>query len=185
MSRVGNKIIEIPKGVTVDVTDTGVGFQVTVKGPRGTLNRTFRPEIKVNLNGGTITLERFSNLKYIHQLHGTTRAHINNMILGVTQGFKKVLTISGTGYKAKAEANKITFNLGYSHPIVLEVPEGLKVVTPKDNRVELEGYDKETLGLFAQKIKKLRLPDPYKAKGVAYEGEVIRRKAGKAMTKGA
>jgi len=185
MSRIGNKPIELPKGVTVDIQDTVLGQKVTVKGPKGTLERTFRPEIKINLEGNILTTTRSSNLKSVHQLHGTTRAHLNNMVVGVTDGFKKVLLISGVGFKAKAEGNKITFNLGFSHDIKLDVPEGIKIATPKDNRVEVEGFDKELLGAFAQKIRMLRDPDPYKAKGVSYEGEVIRRKAGKAMTKGA
>ena len=185
MSRVGNKPVEIPKGVTIDILENTLGFLVNVKGSKGVLSRQFRPEIKINHEGTQITTERKSNLKYIHQLHGTTRAHIANMVKGVTEGFRKVLVLTGTGYKAKVEGAKITFNLGFSHPIILDVPNGIKIATPKDNRVEVEGFDKELLGAFAHKMRMLRDPDPYKAKGVAYEGEIIRRKAGKAMTKGA
>jgi large subunit ribosomal protein L6 len=185
MSRIGNKPIVIPAGVTLDIELVGAVQRVKVKGPKGELSRDFRNEIKINIEANIITTTRSSNVKFVHQLHGTTRAHLNNMVTGVTDGFKKTLLLTGVGFKAKTDGVQITFNIGYSHPVILQVPQGLKTVTPKDNRVEVEGIDKELLGLFCQKIRMLRDPDPYKAKGITYEGEVIKRKAGKAMGKGA
>lgn len=187
MSRVGKKPITIAKGVDVTVDKlAGPGYKVTVKGPKGQLSREFpHDKIKVTMDAGTITVERLSNLKSAQQLHGTVRAHINNMVTGVSTGFKKLLLLTGVGYRAVAQGDKITFTLGYSHPIEVKVPSELKAVTPKENRVEVEGYDKELLGAFCHKLRYLRDPNPYSAKGVSYDGEIIRRKPGKTMTKGA
>ena len=187
MSRVGKKPIEIAKGVDVTIDKlAGPGYRVSVKGPKGQLVRVFpHDKIKLTMEGGIITVERLSNLKSAQQLHGTVRAHINNMVTGVSTGFKKLLLLTGVGYRAVLQGNKITFTLGYSHPIEVQIPSELKVATPKDNRVEVEGYDKELLGAFCHKLRYLRDPNPYSAKGVSYDGEIIRRKPGKAMAKGA
>lgn len=187
MSRVGKKPITIAKGVDVTIDKlVGPGYKVSVKGPKGQLVRAFpHDKIKLTMEAGIITVERISNLKFAQQLHGTVRAHINNMITGVSVGFKKTLLLTGIGYRAAAVGSKITFSLGYSHPIEVQIPNDLKVVTPKDNKIEVEGYDKELLGAFCHKLRYLRDPNPYSAKGVSYEGEVIRRKPGKTMTKGA
>lgn len=187
MSRVGKKPITIAKGVDVTIDKlVGPGYRVSVKGPKGQLVREFpHDKIKLTMEAGIITVERISNLKSAQQLHGTVRAHINNMVTGVSVGFKKTLLLTGVGYRAAAAGSKITFNLGYSHPIEVQVPADLKAVTPKENKVEVEGFDKELLGAFCHKLRYLRDPNPYSAKGVSYEGEVIRRKPGKTMTKGA
>lgn len=167
----------------VTISDTPLGQKVTVKGKLGTLERIFKPSIKISMDEGIISVERSSELKSVQQLHGTTRAHIANMVEGVSNGFKKVLLITGVGYKAKAEGKKLTLNVGYSHPVEMAVPEGLTCATPKDNRIEIEGFNKETLGAFARDIRQHRTPDPYKAKGIRYDNEIVRRKAGKAMSK--
>ncbi len=184
MSRVGKKPIEIPKGVEVNIADSPAGQKVTVKGKNGTLERVFRPSINISMEDGIVNVERTSELKQVKQLHGTTRAHIANMVEGVSNGFTKVLMITGVGYKANAQGNKLVLNLGYSHPIELSVPEGLKCETPKENRIEVSGADKEKVGAFARDIRQFRTPDPYKAKGVKYKDEFVRRKSGKSMTSG-
>ncbi len=184
MSRVGRKPIEIPKGVEVKITDSSLGQKVTVKGKRGTLERLFRPSITIELEDGIVNVTRSSELKHIKQLHGTTRAHIANMVEGVSNGFKKVLMITGVGYKANVQGKMISLSLGYSHPIEVKIPDDIKCETPKDNRIEIEGANKESVGAFARDIRQYRTPDPYKAKGVRYKDEIIRRKSGKSMVAG-
>ncbi|MBP6064048.1 MAG: 50S ribosomal protein L6 [Bacteroidales bacterium] len=180
MSRVGKKPIDIPKGVTVNILDGNV---VEVKGPKGTLKRAFHPEIKIEIQDGAIICSRSSEKPYYKAIHGTTRAHLNNMVVGVTEGFSKRLMINEKTYKATAQGNKVQFDLGYSHPVILDVPQGLTVAVD-NNIVTVAGIDKEAVGAFAQKIRHLRKVDPYKVKGIIYVGEKIRRKAGKTVASG-
>jgi len=184
MSRIGRKPITIPKGVEVKITNTPLGQKVTVKGKKDTLERVFRPSIVIEQNDGIINVKRTSDLKSVKQLHGTTASHISNMLEGVSEGFKKVLMITGVGYKAKAQGKQIVLSLGYSHPVEMTIPEGILCETPKDNRIEISGANKETVGAFARDIRQWRTPDPYKAKGVRYKDEIIRRKSGKTMAAG-
>ena len=184
MSRIGNKPITIPKGVEVAITDTTLGQKVTVKGKIDTLERLFRPSIRIEQVDGTIYVKRTSELKHVKQLHGTTASHISNMIEGVSKGFSKVLMINGVGYKAKAQGKQIVINVGYSHPVEMVIPEGIKCETPKENRIEISGANKETVGAFARDIRQLRTPDPYKAKGIKYKDEIVKRKSGKTMAAG-
>lgn len=177
MSRIGKKPILIPKGVVVNILEDNV---VHVKGTKGELKREFRPEIKIELKDDQIIVERFSDKPFYKAIHGTTRALINNMILGVSKGFSKRLIINEKTYKVNVSGNKIEFNLGYSHPIIMEIPKGLSVVV-EGQVITVSGVDKEQVGAFAQKIRHLRKVDPYKVKGIIYEGEKIRRKAGKTV----
>jgi len=184
MSRIGNKPIAIPKGVEVTISKTPLGQKVTVKGKNDVLERTFRPSIVIEQNDGIINVKRTSELKQDKQLHGTTASHISNMIEGVSKGFTKVLLINGVGYKAQAQGKQIVINVGYSHPVEMKIPEGVKCETPKENRIEISGANKETVGAFARDIRQLRTPDPYKAKGIKYKDEYIKRKSGKTMAAG-
>ncbi len=181
MSRIGKKPVEIPSGVVVKI---GKDNTVTVKGPKGELKRTFHPEIKITQEGNIIKVDRPSDKPFYRALHGTTRALINNMVIGVTKGFSKKLVINEKTYKGAVKGNKIEFSLGFSHPVVLDIPDGLTVTIEKQ-LITVSGIDKELVGQFSQKIRHLRKVDPYKVKGIIYEGEKIRRKAGKALASGA
>ncbi len=181
MSRIGRKPIQIPQGVTVKL---GEGNLVTVKGPKGELKRAFHPEITIEIKDNVVTVKRPSDAPFYRALHGTTRALINNMVIGVTQGFSKRLVINEKTYKAAVKGREVEFALGFSHPVVVKIPEGIDVTVEKQ-LITVSGIDKELVGQFAQKIRHLRKVDPYKAKGIIYEGEKIRRKAGKTIAAGA
>jgi len=181
MSRIGRKPVDIPKGVTVKIEPDNT---VIVKGPKGELKRTFHPDLKITVSDNQVKVERPSDEPFYRALHGTTRALINNMVTGVTQGFSKRLIINEKTYKGEVKGETITFSLGFSHPVVVNIPKGIEVTIEKQ-LVVVSGIDKELVGQFAQKIRHLRKVDPYKAKGIIYEGEKIRRKAGKSLSAGA
>lgn len=182
MSRIGNKTITIPSGVEVNVTE---GNEVTVKGPKGTLTRQFSPLITIKIEDNTVTCTRANELKTTKQLHGTTRALINNMIVGCNENYSKTLEIEGIGYKAALEGNKLVLNLGYSHTIEYVPEEGIKVEVPNPNTIIVSGIDKQRVGEVASLIRGYRKPEPYKGKGIHYKGEHIRRKEGKTAAKAA
>lgn len=175
MSRIGLKPITIPAGVEIKYND---GL-VEVKGPKGSLTQEIGGEFKLNIEDGVLNLERPSEDKKIKALHGLYRTLIDNMVIGVTQGYSKTLKIEGTGYRASKQGNKLNLNLGFSHPIVLEDPEGITTETPDDRTIKVSGISKEKVGNYAANIRAWRKPEPYKGKGVKYEGEYIRRKVGK------
>ncbi|HWP81976.1 MAG TPA: 50S ribosomal protein L6 [Bacteroidota bacterium] len=176
MSRIGRKPIVIPKGVTVTCTQG----RVVVKGSRGELSANVHPAIDVQIKDSEIQLSRNSEEKPVKALHGLWRALIQNMIRGVSEGFSKKLEIVGVGYRAEMKGKKLQLQLGYSHPIVFGPPEGIKIEAPTQTNIVVSGPDKQLVGLVAAKIRSLRPPEPYKGKGIKYEGEYIRRKAGKA-----
>ncbi len=176
MSRIGNKAITIPAGVEVTVSE---GNEVTVKGPKGTLTRQFSSLMTIEQEGGIITVKRPNEEKHTKQLHGTTRALLNNMIVGVSEGFKKELVIEGIGYRAAVSGNTLTLTVGYSHPVYIEIEEGLTVECPKQTEIVVSGIDKQRVGELAANIRAVKKPEPYKGKGIAYKGEHIRRKEGK------
>ena len=176
MSRIGRLPIAVPS--TVDVTIEG--RQVTVKGPKGTLSRELHPDMSVAKEDGTIVVTRPTEQKTHKQLHGLTRTLVNNMVVGVTDGYRKGLEITGVGYRAALNGKKLTLNLGYSHPIEIDPPEGISFEVENPTRLAVVGIDKELVGQMAAKVRSTRKPEPYKGKGVRYAGEVIRRKAGKA-----
>ena len=180
MSRIGNKTITIPAGVELNIT---AGNEVTVKGPKGTLTRQFSPLIGINNNDGTIVCTRANEEKHTKQLHGTTRALLANMIEGVSNGYKITLEIVGIGYRAAMAGNKLTLNLGYSHPIEYVAEEGITITCPSANEINVEGIDKQRVGEVAANIRAFRKPEPYKGKGVKYKDEIIRRKEGKTAGK--
>lgn len=175
MSRIGKKPIEIPAGVDVKVE----GNEVTVKGPKGELTKEFDKDMEIKLEEGVLTVSRPSESKKHKALHGLTRTLIFNMIEGVTNGYKKELEIVGTGYRAAKNGNKLSLVLGFSHPLELEDPAGIKVEVPKPNSIVIEGIDKEKVGAYAAHIRGYREPEPYKGKGIKYIDEVIKRKVGK------
>jgi large subunit ribosomal protein L6 len=175
MSRIGRMPIAIPAGVTVDIAENN---KVTVKGPKGTLERVLPSEMNIKLEGQEVIVTRPSDLKKMKSLHGLTRTLISNMVVGVTDGYAKVLEINGVGYKAAKAGNKLTLSLGYSHPVEMEDPEGLESVV-EANKITIKGIDKEKVGQYAAEIRDKRRPEPYKGKGIKYADEVIRRKVGK------
>ena len=176
MSRIGRKPVPVPNGVTVTVN----GQAITVKGPKGELSRKLHPDMQVKLEDGTVTVNRPSDEDRHRALHGLTRSLIANMVEGVTQGYKKQLEITGVGYKAEVKPFGLQLALGYSHPVEYRAPAGIKLTAPQPTAVVIEGADKEKVGQVAAEIRALRKPEPYKGKGVRYQGEQIRRKAGKA-----
>ena len=176
MSRIGRLPITVPSGVEVSLD----GREVTVKGPKGTLSHTVAEPIEVGQEDGKIVVTRPNDMNKVRGLHGLTRTLINNMVVGVTDGYKKTLVIQGVGYRVVAKGQNVEFSLGYSHPIPFEAPEGIKLTVEKPTQLTVEGIDKQLVGEIAARIRKLRKPDPYKGKGVRYEGEQIRRKVGKA-----
>ena len=180
MSRVGRMPIEIPAGVTVDLQ----GQHITVKGPKGELSRDIHEDIKVAVEGNEILVTRPSDNKNHRALHGLTRALVANMVTGVHDGFSKKLEISGVGYRAAKQGNKLVLTLGFSHPVEMEAPAGITIDVPNQTEIVVSGADKEVVGAVAADIRKWRKPEPYKGKGIRYEGEVVRRKAGKAGAKG-
>jgi large subunit ribosomal protein L6 len=176
MSRVGKKPIEVPAGVTVTVGENNV---VTVTGPKGELSRTFNKDIAIAQEDNIITLTRPSDSKEHRTNHGTTRALLANMITGVSAGFERALELVGVGYRAQLQGTKLVLNVGYSHPVEFTPEEGLSVEVPANTRVVIKGIDKERVGALASNIRQVRPPEPYKGKGIRYEGEAVRRKEGK------
>jgi large subunit ribosomal protein L6 len=179
MSRIGKKPIPIPAGVTVNVD----GTSVRVKGPKGEMTRTFRPDMKVSVQDGSIVIERPTESKPHRAFHGLERALIANMVQGVTEGFRKGLDIIGVGYKAEKKGNGVVLNVGYSHLVNYPQPEGITITTPSPTVVIIEGMDKQKVGQVAAEIRAVRPPEPYKGKGIRYQGEQVRRKAGKTGAK--
>lgn len=175
MSRIGRLPITIPTGVNVELN----GSEVTVKGPKGQLQKTFHPDMKIEINEQVLTVSRPSDKKEHRSLHGLTRSLINNMVIGVNTGFEKKLEINGVGYRAAKQGNKLTLSLGYSHPVEMIDPEGIETVVEGTTKLTVSGISKEQVGLHAANIRSKRKPEPYKGKGVKYADEVIRRKEGK------
>ena len=175
MSRIGRMPIAIPAGVTVELAENN---QVTVKGPKGTLSRVLPSEMEIKVEGSEVTVTRPNDLKKMKSLHGLTRTLIHNMVVGVTDGFTKELEVNGVGYRASKAGKKLTLNLGYSHPVEMEDPEGLES-TVDGNKIIIKGIDKEKVGQYAAEIRDKRRPEPYKGKGIKYADEVVRRKVGK------
>ena len=176
MSRIGRMPIAIPAGVTVEVAENN---KVTVKGPKGTLERVLPSEMEIKLEGAEVIVTRPNDLKRMKSLHGLTRTLINNMVVGVTQGYEKKLEVNGVGYKASKAGKVLTLNLGYSHPVEMTDPEGVETTLEGTNIIFVRGIDKEKVGQFAAEIRDKRRPEPYKGKGIKYSDEVIRRKVGK------
>ncbi len=176
MSRIGKMPIAIPAGVTVDVAENN---KVTVKGPKGTLERVMAPEMEIKVEGAEVTVSRPNDLKRNKSLHGLTRTLINNMVVGVTNGYEKKLEVNGVGYRAAKQGKKLVLNLGYSHPVEMEDPEGVETVVEGTNIIFVRGIDKEKIGQYAAEIRDKRRPEPYKGKGIKYAEEHIRRKVGK------
>lgn len=177
MSRVGKKPIVLPKGVTVDIHEN----TVKVKGPKGELARSFAPEIQIALENGEVVVRRSSDARQVRALHGTTRAILNNMVTGVSQGFTKALQVEGVGYKAEVKGKQLVMSLGYSHPITVEPPPGISFAWDEKARlITVSGIDRELVGQVAADLRAWRPPEPYKGKGLRYQGEKIKRKAGKA-----
>ena len=180
MSRIGRMPIDLPAGVEVKVDE---GNHVTVKGPKGTLERDLSPIIEIKQEGAVINVTRPNDLKESRSLHGLTRTLLNNMVVGVTEGFKKTLDVNGVGYRVAMEGGKLVMNLGFSHQVTMEAPEGITLETPSPNRIVVSGSDKQRVGQFAAEIREKRPPEPYKGKGIKYADEVIRRKEGKTGVK--
>jgi large subunit ribosomal protein L6 len=176
-SRIGKRPITVPNGVKVDLN----GQTVTVTGPKGTLSRTLRPEVKVSQENGTVLVQPNSDTKLARSLHGLSRTLVSNMVEGVTNGFSKTLEINGVGYRAAVAGTKLTLQMGYSHPVEIEAPAGITFTVPPGPKpsVVVAGIDKQLVGDMAAKVRSVRPPEPYKGKGIKYAGEVIRRKAGK------
>ena len=175
MSRIGRMPIAVPAGVTVEIAENN---KVTVKGPKGTLERVLPSEMDIKLENGEVVVTRPNDLKKMKSLHGLTRTLIANMVTGVTEGYAKTLEINGVGYRAQKQGKKLVLSLGYSHPVGMEDPEGLESVV-EDNKITVKGIDKEKVGQYAAEIRGKRAPEPYKGKGIKYADEVIRRKVGK------
>jgi len=179
MSRIGKMPITIPKGVKVELNNNNI----KVSGERGTLERSFHPDMKVQIEDDKIYVYRPSENKFHRSLHGLSRALINNMVMGVSLGFEKILEIQGVGYRAVLEDGKITFQIGYSHPIKVDAPKGIEFEVEKQKIIKVKGVDKQLVGETAAKIRLLRKPEPYKGKGIRYIDEVVRRKVGKTGAK--
>ncbi len=176
MSRIGKMPITIPAGVEIKI---GEGNYLTVKGPKGTLERKLADDMNIAMEDGHVVVTRPSDLKKHRALHGLTRTLINNMVIGVTEGYQKVLEINGVGYRAAKSGKKLTLTLGYSHPVEMEDPEGIETTLEGQNKITVKGIDKEKVGQFAAEIRTKRPPEPYKGKGIKYADETIRRKVGK------
>ena len=180
MSRIGRAPITIPAGVEIKVEDNNV---VTVKGPKGTLTKQFNANMAIAMDNGVVTVSRPNDAKENRALHGLTRTLINNMVVGVTTGYKKELDVNGVGYRVAKEGNKLVMNLGYSHQVIMEERDGITIEVPGPNKIIINGCDKEKVGQFAAEVREKRPPEPYKGKGIKYVDEVIRRKAGKTGAK--
>lgn len=175
MSRIGKKPIEIPAGVTVTMD----GHTVNVKGPKGELTNTFNSDMAINIEDNVITVTRPSDAKEHRSIHGTTRSLIANMVEGVSKGYEKTLELVGVGYRAQKQGKKLVLNVGYSHPVEFDPEEGIEIDVPANTKVIVKGYNKEKVGALASNIRAVRPPEPYKGKGIRYEGENVRRKEGK------
>ena len=180
MSRIGRAPIAIPAGVEINVADNNV---VTVKGAKGTLTQQFNPNMTITVEGAQVTVTRPNDAKENRSLHGLTRTLINNMVVGVTEGYKKELDVNGVGYRVAKEGNKLVMNLGFSHQVIMEEKEGITIEVPGPNKIIINGCDKQLVGQFAAEVREKRPPEPYKGKGIKYVDEVIRRKAGKTGAK--
>ena len=180
MSRIGKMPIVIPAGVSVEIAENN---KVTVKGPKGELTRVLPAEMKIEVENGQVKVTRPNDLKREKSMHGLTRTLINNMVVGVHEGYTKTLEINGVGYRAAKEGNKLTLTLGYSHPVIMIDPEGIESVCETPNKIVIKGIDKEKVGQYAAEIRGKRGPEPYKGKGIKYAEETIRRKVGKAGKK--
>lgn len=177
MSRIGRLPVEIPPGVDVEIK----GASVRVKGPKGELQRTFDSAMKISIEEGAVIVQRASDERTHRALHGMTRALINNMVVGVHTGFERILEVNGVGYRAEMNGDNLVLNVGYSHPVVVEPPQGIRFeADPKTRQIKIFGHNKELVGQIAANIRKVRPPEPYKGKGIKYLEETIRRKAGKA-----
>ncbi len=176
MSRIGKNPITVPAGVEVKVD----GSTVTVKGPKGTLSKEFKPSMKITVDGAVITVERPDDEAANRSLHGLTRTLINNMIIGVTEGYQKVLEINGVGYRCQKTGKDVNLNVGFSHPTIVSDTEDCTLEVPQPNQIIVKGIDKQKVGQYAAEIRSIRPPEPYKGKGIKYADEVIRRKEGKA-----
>ena len=176
MSRIGRMPVAIPAGVTVEIAE---GNKVTVKGPKGTLVRELPHEMDIKIEDGHVIVSRPNDLKRMKSLHGLTRTLIHNMTIGVSEGYTKTLEVNGVGYRAAKQGKKLTLNLGYSHPVEMEDPEGIDTVCDGQNKIIVKGISKEKVGQYAAEIRDKRRPEPYKGKGIKYADEVIRRKVGK------
>ena len=179
MSRIGKRVLTIPAGVSVDVND----HKVTVKGPKGELSLDVIKTLNVKVEGTELTVEKLKEDKFTNQMHGTTNANIHNMIVGVSEGFKKELEIIGVGYRFAVSGNTLTVQAGYSHPVKMEIPKGISVNAISATEIEVSGADKIVVGEFAANIRKVRQPEPYKGKGIRYKGEHVRHKEGKKASK--
>ncbi|EPA0870192.1 50S ribosomal protein L6 [Enterococcus faecalis] len=175
MSRIGNKVVVLPAGVEIKQD----GNNITVKGPKGELTREFSSDIKMNIEGNEVTFTRPNDSKEMKTIHGTTRANFNNMVVGVSEGFQKALELIGVGYRAQVQGNKLTLNVGYSHPVEMTAPESVTFEVPANTQVIVKGINKEVVGELAANIRGVRPPEPYKGKGIRYVGEFVRRKEGK------
>ena len=180
MSRIGKQPIAIPAGVDVKI---GENNEITVKGPKGTLVQTMSADMTIKIDGSTVVVERPSDAKDHRALHGLTRTLVANMVIGVSEGYTKNLEINGVGYRAAKQGNKLVMNLGYSHQVEMEEPDGIKIDVPQPNQIIISGYDKQKVGQFAAQVREKRPPEPYKGKGIKYVEEVIRRKEGKTGAK--
>ncbi|MCI5938349.1 MAG: 50S ribosomal protein L6 [Bacilli bacterium] len=176
MSRIGNKIVQLAAGVSVTVDENNL---VVVKGPKGELSHQFNPIIKIIVEEHDVKFTRPNDEILTRALHGTTRALVHNMVVGVSEGFTKSLTIEGVGYRASLKGNTLVIAAGYSHLVEMAIPEGLKVICPSQTEIKIEGIDKQLVGEFAANVRKVRKPEPYKGKGIRYSDEVVRRKEGK------
>ena len=179
MSRIGKRVLTIPTGVNVDVNEN----TITVKGPKGELKLDVIKTLKINIDGTELTVEKLKEDKFTRQMHGTTNANINNMLIGVSEGFKKELEIIGVGYRFAVSGNTLTIQAGYSHPVKLTIPSGISVKATSQTEIEVSGADKVVVGEFAANIRKVRQPEPYKGKGIRYKGEHVRHKEGKKAAK--
>ena len=180
MSRIGRTPVTIPAGVTVTIADGNV---VTVKGPKGTLTQTFSPILTIEQKDGVLTVTRPNDLKESRSLHGLTRSLLHNMVVGVTEGFKKELEINGIGYRAAKQGKQVVLNVGFSHQVFVDEIEGITLDVPQPNQIVVSGCDKQKVGQFAAEVRSIRPPEPYKGKGIKYDDEVIRRKEGKTGAK--
>ena len=180
MSRIGRAPIAVPAGVEIKIEDNNV---VTVKGPKGTLTQQLHPNMTIKQEGAELHVTRPNDLKENRSLHGLTRTLLHNMVVGVTEGFKKTLDVNGVGYRVAMEGGKLVMNLGFSHQVTMEAPADIKLETPNPNKIVVSGADKQRVGQFAAEIREKRPPEPYKGKGIKYVDEVIRRKEGKTGVK--
>ena len=180
MSRIGRAPITVPAGVEIKVEDNNV---VTVKGPKGTLTQQFNPNMAIAQEGAELHVTRPNDAKENRSLHGLTRSLLHNMVVGVTEGFKKELDVNGVGYRVAKEGNKLVMNLGFSHQVIVEEVPGISIEVPSANKIVILGCDKQQVGQFAAEVREKRPPEPYKGKGIKYTDEVIRRKAGKTGAK--